>query len=103
MKSFGDLVKQAQKMQKQMTEVQEQLGNERFDASAGGGLVKAVVDGRQRLKELKIDPKALAEKDVTLLEDLILTAVGEAQKTSEEHMKSALGRVTGGMNLPFFG
>jgi hypothetical protein len=66
-------------------------------------MVKAVVDGRQRVKEIKIDPKALEEKDITLLEDLVLTAVGEAQRTSEAEMKEAIGRITGGMNLPFFG
>ena len=101
MKSFGDLVKQAQKVQKKMTEVQEQLAEERFEASSGGGLVKAIVDGKQRLKELKISPEALKESDVTLLEDLIVTAVGEAQRASEEHMKEALGKVTGGIDLPF--
>ena len=86
MKSFGDMVKQAQKMQKQMAELQEKLAEERFEASAGGGMVTAVVDGKQMLKELKISPEALKENDVTLLEDLILTAVGEAQRTSEAKM-----------------
>ncbi len=100
MKSFGDLVKQAQKIQRQMTEVQERLGNDRYEASAGGGLVKAVVDGRQKLIEIKIQPDALKE-DAALLEDLILTAIGEAQRTSEERMKEALGPITGGMSLPF--
>ena len=100
MKSFGDLVKQAQKIQKQMSEVQERLGTDRYEASAGGGLVKAVVDGRQKLIEIKIQPDAL-EEDAALLEDLILTAIGEAQRTSEERMKEALGPITGGMSLPF--
>jgi DNA-binding YbaB/EbfC family protein len=101
MKSFGDMVKQAQKVQKQMAELQEKLAEERFEATAGGGLVKVVVDGKQMLREIKIDPKALEEPDITLLEDLILTAVGEAQKTSESHMQDSLGKLTGGMKLPF--
>ena len=100
MKSFGDLVKQAQKIQKQMGEVQERLAAERFEASAGGGLVKAVVDGKQKLIEITIQPEALKE-DASLLEDLVLTAIGEAQRTSEAHMKEALGGLTGGLNLPF--
>ncbi|HET9326226.1 MAG TPA: YbaB/EbfC family nucleoid-associated protein [Candidatus Eisenbacteria bacterium] len=100
MKSFGDLVKQAQKIQKQMGEVQERLAAERFEASAGGGLVKAVVDGKQKLIEITIQPEALKE-DASLLEDLVLTAIGEAQRTSEAHMKEALGGLTGGINLPF--
>jgi len=101
MKSFGDMMKQAQKMQKQMNEIQDKLVEQRYDATAGGGLVKAVVDGKQMLRELKLDPKTLEEKDVTLLEDLIITAVGEAQRTSQEKMTEAYSKVTGGFNLPF--
>ena len=101
MKSFGDMMKQAQKMQKQMGDLQAQLAEHRYDASAGGGLVKAVVDGKQMLKELKISPKALEDSDVTVLEDLVITAVGEAQRTSQEKMAEAYSKVTGGFNLPF--
>ena len=101
MKSFGDLVKQAQKMQKQMSELQEKLGEERFESSAGGGMVHAVVDGRQMLKQLTLSPEALKDGDATLLEDLILTAIGEAQRTSQARMQETLGKLTGGMNLPF--
>ena len=101
MKSFGDMVKQAQKVQKQMTELQEKFAEQRYEASAGGGMVKVVVDGKQRLKELKINPEILAEKDVTLIEDLILTAIGEAQKNSEDEMQESIAKVTGGFKLPF--
>jgi nucleoid-associated protein EbfC len=101
MKSFGDMVKQAQKMQKQMTEMQARLAEERFEATAGGGAVRAVVDGKQRLCELKIDPKALEDGDVTLIEDLVLAAVSEAQSASEKHMNESLGKITGGFPLPF--
>ena len=64
-------------------------------------LFRSVVDGKQMLKELKLSPKMLEEKDVTLLEDLIITAVGEAQRTSQEKMTEAYSKVTGGFNLPF--
>ena len=101
MKSFGDLVKQAQKMQKQMAEFQEKLAEERFESSAGGGMVRAVVDGRQMLKELTLSPEALKEGDATLIEDLVLTAIGEAQRASQARMQETLGKLTGGMNLPF--
>jgi nucleoid-associated protein EbfC len=101
MKSFGDLVKQAQKIQKQMSEVQEKLAEDRYEASAGGGSVKAVVDGKQMLRELTIDPKLLADGDASIIEDLVLTAVGEAQRTSESNMQEKLGKLTGGFNLPF--
>ena len=101
MKSFGDMMKQAQKMQKNMSELQNQLAEHRYEGSAGGGIVKVVVDGKQMLKELKISSKALDEKDVTLLEDLVITAIGEAQRTSQEKMAEAYSKVTGGFNLPF--
>jgi DNA-binding YbaB/EbfC family protein len=101
MKSFGDMVKHAQKVQKQMAELQEQLKDERFEASAGGGMVTAIVDGKQMLKEIKISPQTLTEGDLSLIEDLIITAVGEAQRSSEEHMNEALGKLTGGLKLPF--
>jgi len=101
MKSFGDMIKQAQKMQKQMAELQEKLAEERFEATAGGGLVRVVVDGRRMLKELTISPEALKDADATMLEDLTLTAVGEAQRASDAYMQETLGKLTGGMNLPF--
>jgi DNA-binding YbaB/EbfC family protein len=101
MKSFGDMMKQAQKMQRQMNELQEKLAEERYEASAGGGMVKAVVDGKQMLRELRISPKLLEEKDVTMIEDLVITAVGEAQRTSQEKMTEAYSKVTGGFNMPF--
>jgi nucleoid-associated protein EbfC len=101
MKSFGEMVKQAQKLQKQMAVAQEELAEMRFEASAGGGMVKAVVDGKQMLKKLSIGPEALKEGDLTLLEDLILTAVGEAQRASEAQMQETMGKLTGGLGLPF--
>jgi|SRR5262245_47974540 len=101
MKSFGDMMKQAQKMQKQMGELQDQLAEQRYEATSGGGLVHAVVDGKQMLKELKLSPQVLEEKDVTLLEDLVLTAVGEAQRASQDKMTEAYSKITGGFNLPF--
>ena len=101
MKSFGDMMKQAQKMQKQMGELQDKLAEERFEATSGGGLVHAVVDGKQMLRELKLSPKVLEEQDVTLLEDLVITAVGEAQRASQAKMTEAYSKITGGFNLPF--
>ena len=82
MKSFGDMVKQAQKMQTQMAELQEKLAEERFEASAGGGMVQG---GRRRQADAQGDqdqiPRRSRRHDVTLLEDLIITAVGEAQRS----------------------
>lgn len=100
-KSFGDLMKQAQRVQKQMGELQEKLAEERYSASAGGGLVQVTVDGKQMLKELKISPKLLEDGDVTMIEDLVMTAMGEAQKASAEKMAESYGKLTGGFPLPF--
>jgi hypothetical protein len=101
MKSFGDMVKQAQKLQKQMKELQDKFKEERYEASAGGGIVTAIVDGKQMLMEIKLLPEALKDGDVELLEDLIVTAVGEAQRTSEERMNEALKKISGGF-APMF-
>jgi DNA-binding YbaB/EbfC family protein len=101
MKGFGDMMKQAQKMKREFDSLQEKLADERFEASAGNGMVSAVVDGKQALKELKLDPALLEEKDITLIEDLVLTAVSEAQRASEAKMNEALKKLTGGMPLPF--
>ncbi len=101
MKSFGDMVKQAQKVQRQMADLQEKLLEERFEASSGGGAVQVVVDGKQMLREIKISPDLLKDGDVTIIEDLVMTAIGEAQRTSETHMNETIGKLTGGFQLPF--
>ncbi len=100
MKSFGDMMKQAQKVQKQMGELQEKLAEERFEATSGGGLVKVVVDGKQMLREVKLSPDVLKDNDVTLIEDLLITAIGEAQRASSEKMAEAYAKLTGGFKLP---
>ena len=100
MKSFADLMKQAQKVQKQMGDLQDRLGEERYEASSGGDMVKVVVDGKQMLKTLTIDKSALEDKDPTVLEDLILTAIGEAQRVSSEKMAAEYGKLTGGFKMP---
>ncbi|HEY2954532.1 MAG TPA: YbaB/EbfC family nucleoid-associated protein [Candidatus Eisenbacteria bacterium] len=101
MKSFGDMVKQAQKMKRTMDDLQKRFAEDRYEASAGGGLVRVVVDGKQILKQISLDPALLSEKDVTLIEDLVMTAIGEAQKNSEARMHEALGTLAGGFPIPF--
>lgn len=100
-KSFGDMMKQAQKVQKQMGELQEKLAEERYEASSGGGLVKVVVDGKQIVREIKLGEELLKETDVTVIEDLVMTALGEAQRTSSEKMSEAYAKLTGGFGMPF--
>ncbi len=100
MKSFGDMMKQAQKVQKQMADLQEKLTGERYEATAGGGLVKVIVDGKQQLREIKISPDVLKDNDVTVIEDLVMTAIGEAQRNSSEKQAEAYAKITGGFKLP---
>ncbi len=92
------LLKSAREMQERMAKLQQELGARRFDAETGGGLVRAIVDGRGTLVEIKIDPKAVT--DVELLEDLITSAVGAAVAKSQEAFKAEMAAVTGGLNLP---
>ena len=95
MKNIAALMKQAQKMQAQMAQVQEELGEKRVEASAGGGMVTAVVNGRGELVQVKIDPEVVKAGDIPMLEDLVLAAVNEARSRSEELMRDAMNRVAG--------
>lgn len=98
--NMNNLMKQAQKMQKQMATMQEELENREFEAVVGGGVVKAVVNGHKILKNITIDPDAVDPDDVEMLEDLIIAAVNQATKTAEETVSTEMSKLTGGMNLP---
>lgn len=98
--NMNQMLKQAQKMQADMTALQEDLENREFTAVSGGGMVEVTVDGKHLIKAIKINPDAVDPDDVEMLEDLITVAVNEAIsnaiKTSEEEM----GAITGGLNMP---
>ncbi|MFH1108311.1 MAG: YbaB/EbfC family nucleoid-associated protein [Planctomycetota bacterium] len=97
--NFTGLLKSAKDLQSNLAKMQEQLAARRYEGGAGGDMVRAVVDGRGSLVDIKIDPKAAA--DVELLEDLIKAAVGAAAAAkSQEGMKQELGALTGGLNIP---
>jgi DNA-binding YbaB/EbfC family protein len=83
-----------------MAEVQEELENKTVEASSGGGMVTAVVSGKQQLLELKIDPTAVDPEDVEMLQDLVTAAVNEAIKQSQKMASDEMGKLTGGMNIP---
>lgn len=97
---YGKIMKQVQKMQQDMAKAQEELGNERIEASAGGGMVKVVVSGNQQLLEIKIDPQAVDPNDVEMLQDMILAAVNEGMRQAQELAARKLGSLTGGLNIP---
>lgn len=94
------MMKQVQKVQADMARVQEELAQERVEATAGGGVVRAVANGHGDLLEVKIDPAAVDPNDVSLLEDLVLAAVGEALRKSRDLAAEKMKAVTGGLSLP---
>lgn len=98
--NMNQMIKQAQKMQEQMTSLQEELETREYTAVSGGGMVEVTVDGKHLVKSIKIKPEAVDPEDSEMLEDLITVAVneaiGNAIKTAEEEM----GAVTGGISMP---
>ncbi|TVP50602.1 MAG: YbaB/EbfC family nucleoid-associated protein [Gemmatimonadales bacterium] len=105
MMDMRQLLQMGQQMQAKMSEVQESLERMEVSATAGGGMVTAMVDGKGQLKGITIDSSVVDPADVEMLEDLVMAAVGEAQKKArdaqETEMKSAAGGLTGGLPLPF--
>ncbi len=97
---MGNIMKQAQMMQKRMAQMQQELEERRIEATAGGGMVKAVVSGKQQLISLNIDPKAVDPEDVEMLQDLVVAAVSEALKQSQKMAEEEMGKITGGLNIP---
>lgn len=95
MGNIGNLMKQAQKMQKEMEKVQAELAEKTVEASAGGGVVKVVATGNKEIKEIEINPEVLDPDDVEMLQDLILAAVNEALRMAEEMAGKEMGKVTG--------
>ncbi len=98
--NMNSLMKQAQKFQKQMEDMQKDLGDKKFEASVGGGAVTAVANGKRQLVEIKIKPEVVDPDDVEMLEDLIMSACNEALKKAEDESSNEMGKLTGGMNMP---
>jgi len=97
---FGNMLKQAQEMQKRMAEVQEDLRTRVVEGSAGGGMVTAQVNGRLELVALKIDREVVDPDDVDMLQDLVIAAVSQATHKAQELAETEMAKVTGGLNLP---
>tara|TARA_B100000902_G_C27293989_1_gene908839 strand:+ start:2124 stop:2438 length:315 start_codon:yes stop_codon:yes gene_type:complete len=98
-KGMGNMMKQAQQMQKKMKDLQNQLEDLDVEGVSGGGMVKVVVSGKKDIKSLKINPDVMSE-DVDMLEDLILAAIKKAQENADKESKDKMGSLTGGMNIP---
>ena len=93
------MMKQAQKMQQEMLRMQEELETKTYTASAGGGMVKAEVNGKTQVVALTINPEAVDPDDVEMLQDMVIAAVNEALRTAETDKANQMSRMTGGLNL----
>lgn len=100
MANFGNIVKQAQQMQAKMARLQEELAQRTVEASAGGGMVTAVVSGRHELVSLKIEKDVVNPEDVEMLQDLIVAAVNEGIRKAQEMAAAEMAKITGGLNIP---
>ncbi|MEK7774096.1 MAG: YbaB/EbfC family nucleoid-associated protein [Deltaproteobacteria bacterium] len=98
-KQLGNLMRQAQKMQEKMAEVQKELAQKTCEASSGGGMVTAAVNGGQELVSLKIDPSVIDPKDVDMLQDLIVAAVNEGLRRSKQMVSEEMSKLTSGLGL----
>lgn len=99
---MNNLLKQAQKMQKQMEETKQSLAEKTLEMTSGGGAVKIVISGEKIIKELTIDPEVVDPDDVEMLQDLVLTAVNEAIRQADEMYSKEMGKITGGMGSGLF-
>ncbi|MDR1663630.1 MAG: YbaB/EbfC family nucleoid-associated protein [Clostridiales bacterium] len=95
--NLNSLMKQAQKMQKQMAEMQDELAGKTLETSSGGGAVKVTISGDKQIKELTISPDVVDPDDVEMLQDLVLTAVNEAIRQMNELYEKQMSGLTGGM------
>ena len=97
---MNDLMKQAQQMQKRMLEIREELANRTVEATVGGGMVTAVVNGQQEIVSLHITPEVVDPDDTEMLEDLVVAAINEALQQSQELMSAEMSKLTGGLKIP---
>jgi len=98
--NMSNLMKQAQELQSKMAKLQEELENRTLEASAGGGMVTVVVNGRQEILSIKIDPEVVDPDDVEMLQDLILAAINDGLGRAKDMVNQEMGNLTKGLNLP---
>ena len=98
--NMNNLMKQAQRMQRQMEEKQKEMEEKEWEATAGGGAVKATVDGKHHLVSLTINPDVVDPDDAEMLADLVMAAVNEAVRAAANDAEAKMGSVTGGMKMP---
>ena len=103
MKGFGNMMKEAQKLQAQMLAMQEEIGKRKVEATAGGGMVTVEANGKQELTAIKIDPEVINRDDAQMLEDLVMAACNEALRKSRELVQAEMGKLTAGLKIPGLG
>ena len=100
MKGMGKMMKQAQQLQTKMMKMQEELAEKTVEATAGGGMVKVVANGRQQVVSIEIEQEVVDPEDVDMLQDLVLAAVNDALAKSQEMVSGEMSKLTGGLNIP---
>ena len=99
-KGLGNILKQAQEIHSKISNLQEEMAAKKVESSSGGGMVSVVINGKQEVLSLRIDPEVVSRDDVEMLQDLIRAAVNEAIRKSQEMMTEEMKKITGGMSLP---
>ena len=100
MKGMGNMMKQAQKLQSQMLKMQDELAAKTVEAASGGGMVKAIANGRQQILSIQIEKEVIDPEEVDMLQDLIIAAVNDALNKSQEMVSAEMSKLTGGLNIP---
>lgn len=100
MKNMNNMMKQAQQLQKKMLKAQQELATKTVEASAGGGMVKVIANGSQKIESIVLEKEVVDPEDMEMLQDLILAAVNDALNKSQEMVSSEMGKLTGGLNIP---
>jgi len=100
MKGMGKMLKQAQKLQSNMAKLQEEMAEKMVEATAGGGMVKVVANGKHQILSIQIEKEVVDPEDVEMLQDLIIAAVNEALEKSQEMVSVEMNKLTGGLNIP---
>jgi DNA-binding YbaB/EbfC family protein len=100
MKDFGKLMKQAQQVQAKLAEMQSRLADKTVEVTAGGGMIKVVMNGRHEIVSIKIDPEVVDPSDTEMLEDLIIAALNEGRTKVDEMVKAEMSSLTGGLPIP---
>lgn len=97
---FGDILKQAQALQSKISKVQEEVQKKTVEASSGGGMVTAIVNGKLQVQSIRIEPSVFESSDREMLEDLVTAAVNEAIRKAQQMVAEEMGKVTGGLQIP---